>query len=419
MFKVNKLQSNSFFNTILSFISSQIISNFLRLVSGFIVIKYVEPDLYGNFNGISNYLSYLGLLTIGIVNGLGRELPINIALDKKFLFRKQIFTTFSFSLVVGIIGFLFFFINSISFLLSNNLDQAGVFFCFSVCALIQILSKQFFQILYRTNKDFDNLSRINFYLGIFNLISVYLVYLFSFNGLVIRFLFLNIIEFLMLYKFRPFNFRPNFSKNIFLNLLKVGFPIFLVGYIGPTFQTIINNIIFVSFGPNVFGLFSLGLVLQNGFSIIPNSLGQILYPRISVDFAKGLSISEVIRKHYKIIVIQFIIVLIIALVLYFSIPKLINFFLPKYIDGIKFAQILIFIPVIKATSIFNNIYLSFNHTKLYLLLLFGGLLLGILSIITLNYFISNSPLNYCFGLLFSVFFQQFFCFLGLIYLRKK
>jgi len=48
------------------------------MLSGFLVVSLIDPELYGQFTGIGVYTGYILLGHGGIINGLGRELPYEL-----------------------------------------------------------------------------------------------------------------------------------------------------------------------------------------------------------------------------------------------------------------------------------------------------------------------------------------------------
>ena len=77
--KQNKITDiNSFYRVLVRFASSQMIATALRLISGLLIIRLIEPELYGQFTGVGVYLGFLLIGQGGIINGLSRELPYEL-----------------------------------------------------------------------------------------------------------------------------------------------------------------------------------------------------------------------------------------------------------------------------------------------------------------------------------------------------
>lgn len=73
-----KIKIDDFCKVLLRFVSSQVISNFMRLIAGFFVVSMLDPEQYGRFTGVGIYLGYFALGHVGVINGLGRELPYQL-----------------------------------------------------------------------------------------------------------------------------------------------------------------------------------------------------------------------------------------------------------------------------------------------------------------------------------------------------
>ena len=73
-----KNKIGTFGEVLIKFASAQVISNFLRLISGLLVVRLLDPSLYGQYTGVGVFLGYILLGHGGIINGLGRELPFEL-----------------------------------------------------------------------------------------------------------------------------------------------------------------------------------------------------------------------------------------------------------------------------------------------------------------------------------------------------
>ncbi|MDZ7846855.1 MAG: hypothetical protein U5L96_08825 [Owenweeksia sp.] len=60
---------------LMRFGSAQVLSNSLRMLAGFLVVRLIDPELYGKFSGVGVYMGYILFGHGGIINGLSRELP--------------------------------------------------------------------------------------------------------------------------------------------------------------------------------------------------------------------------------------------------------------------------------------------------------------------------------------------------------
>jgi len=376
----NRLQFGDFGKVIARYASAQIASNFLRLLSGFLVVSFIDPDLYGQFSGIGVFLGYILLGHGGIVNGLSRELPYELGRNNDQYAKQMASSVYVLSVAICFVASLSFLGFGIKFLLQGDTTTAFIYFAYTIIGGLHLLNKQFLPTLYRTNKDFDSLSKQNISVGLGNVITVILVYFFSLYGLIARGIILALLEFYLLFKNKPYKLSFVYHLKHFRTLFKTGLPIFMVGQVGPIWNTIMNNIIFSGSGALNFGLYSLSTIIQGAFGVIPHSFSQVIYPRMSIMLGQGKSVSYIVRSSLKPIVFQFFVMAGISIIGVLLLPIVIPIILPKYTEGILAAQWMLFVPVAQSFGALNNIYNVVKKQKWYFLSLLTGAIVGSLYI---------------------------------------
>lgn len=371
---------STFGRVLINFAASQLIANILRFISGFLVVRLLVPEDYGIYSGIGVYLGYFALGHFGIINGLGREFPYQLGKGKDEYGKQLANSAYVVTFFIGIISALSFLILSIYHFSENNNLLGITFLTYVIIAGLDLFNSQLLPVLYRTSSDFNKLAKINIIFGLFNLLSVVLVWRWGFNGLLIRGVALSIIQFYLLFSNKPYEVKLRPIKNDLITLFKTGFPIYLVGQVNPLWITIVNNIIFAMGGARFFGLYSLANIVQSTAQIIPASFGKVIYPRMSIMYGKGKTPSEIIRLNMKPFFFQFLLILTIAIAGSILLPVIIPWILPKYVDGIPAAQWIIFIPVMYSFEIINNIFNVTGKQKLYFISLLFGAIVGTLFI---------------------------------------
>jgi len=370
------IKLSSFGKVIVRFASAQIVSNSLRLISGFLVVRFIEPELYGQFSGIGIYMGYILLGHGGIINGLGRELPYELGRKNDTYARELASSVYVLSVIICIIASLLFLTFGIKKFIDSNTTTALIYLAYTVIGGLYLLNKQFLPTLYRTNKDFDSLSKQNILVGLANLLTIVLVYFFSIYGLIARGVFLALWEFFLLYKNKPYKLTFSYHVNHFKILFKTGIPIFMVGYVNVLWQTVMNNIIFSAGGALMYGFYALSSILQGAVGVIPASFGQVIYPRMSIMFGEGKTISYILKANIKPLFFQFAIMSGISVAGAFLLPIIIPLILPKYTGGILAAQWMLFVPVAQSFGALNNIYNVIKKQQWYFVSLLTGAIVG-------------------------------------------
>ena len=203
-----KTEISAFGKVLIRFASSQVISNLLRILAGFLVVRVLDPEVYGVYSGIGIYLGYFALGHIGIINGLGREFPYQLGKGNDIYGRQLANSTFAVTTLIGSISALTFLGLSVYHFIDNNNLIGITFLAYVLIAGLNLFNTQFLPILYRTSSDFNKLARLNIIYGFWNLLSVILVWQWNFTGLLIRGIILALIQFYLLFKSKPY--RLNF-----------------------------------------------------------------------------------------------------------------------------------------------------------------------------------------------------------------
>ena len=346
------------------------------MLSGFLVVRLVEPEMYGTVNGIGLYMGYILLGHGGIINGLGRELPFALGKGNEAEAKKMASSVFFLSAIISIIAALLFFFYGLYCLHQQNFLLGWVFIGYTLISGLHLMNTQLLPVLYRTNNDFDSLSRQNIRFGVGNLLSVAIVWAFGGVGLVLRGIFLAIYQFLLLYKNKPFKLELNYRFCDFKLLIKTGMPIFLVGNINPIWNTLLNNIIFSIGGAMNFGLYAISNLVLSALGTISSAFGQVIYPRMTIMLGQGVSIGDILKQNVKTLFSQLGVMLVFSIVTALLLPYIVPILLPKYVDGINAAQWMVFVPAIQSFGAINNIYNVVKKQGWYFFSLISGAIIG-------------------------------------------
>ena len=415
---IKKIPFGEFGKVLIRFASAQVVSNFLRMLSGFLVVRFIAPELYGQFTGVGVYMGYILLGHGGIINGLSRELPYELGRKNNQYAKEMACSVYALSSILSVLAALIFLILGLHNFISGDALTGLIYMAYVLIGGLNLLNKQFLPVLYRTNNDFDSLAKQNIFIGIGNMLSVLLVYFFNIYGLIARGIFLALLEFFFLFKNKPYQLSFTWDLGHFKKLFKTGFPIFIVGQVTPLWSTVMNNIIFSIGGALNFGLYALSTIIQSAVGVIPVAFSNVIYPRMAIMLGEGTPVSQILKANLKPLYLQFGLMLTTAVVGCFLLPFVIPFILPKYVDGIVAAQWMLFVPVVQSFGALNNIYNVIKKQQWYFFSLITGATIGSLFILwkinTTDFYLEIFPQ----GLLLGTAIQQFLSFLFLSKLRK-
>lgn len=353
--------------------SAQMTSNVIRIISGLIIAKLLLPETLGLFNGFGIIIGYLPILQFGIMNGLNRELPYLFGKSEHARAKKIASVAQFWELILACISFSILFILSIVKLFHGNYLYFAGYLTYAFTAFHFFYSTNYLQILFRTNRDFNKLSIIALIVSASSLVLIIPVWKWGFYGLGLRLVLISAIEFILLYKYKPLTVKPLWDKSIFIEIFKVGIPIFIVGYVFALWGVLQNTIIFKFGGSQQFGYFSLAIMVEASLTVLIGAINQVIYPKLSFEYGKGTSLNTLLKITLKPVIIVFAILVPSVILMWFAMPIVVKWWLPQYINGIAAAQWTLITLFVSVLGSFNLIFNVVKKQKDYLISIAVGI----------------------------------------------
>jgi O-antigen/teichoic acid export membrane protein len=349
------------YKTPLFYTGGSIAKAIAQMIAGFVIAKFVTPEDFGIWTTLNLAITYSMFLQAGSINGLNRELPYALGKgdERNALIMAgtvQTFTIFS-SLLIILVG--------LSYYLIFPVDDPK--FRYGLIGIILIISLSFYQnylfSTFRSKQSFLKLSKIQFIHAFINIFTLILVIYYSYYGMVIKALLLNLIYAIFLHVSRPIKVGLIWNKEAFIKILKVGIPIFGLAYIESIAGTT-DKVLLLKFS-NIedVGLYSFGFFALSSISIFSSSLASYIYPKMTYEFGKNED--KIIIWNYvtKITILILTLLTPVAIIGYFIIPSLIRDFFPAYIQSIPSMRILLFAGIFSGSIIGVNALWSLKIWK--------------------------------------------------------
>ncbi|MCK6612000.1 MAG: oligosaccharide flippase family protein [Bacteroidia bacterium] len=269
------------------FASSAVLS-VIGLASGFFTYRFINPNLLGVFSLFSIFEVYSTFSRLGIINGLGRELPFLLGNGKCEEGEKLASAAFGYSIYSNLI--LLFAAPVIFYFNSSLISFQKEYLLSFIVVLLRVVFNSytsFLAVTFRTSKSFEDLSKINYFLSLIRGFSIIFIYFFGFWGLLFREFLLSFCEMLLMHRYRPLRVDWIWDPSSLRALFKIGFPLFLVSYLN-SFSDTIPRLIIAKYGDfNQLGLFSPIIIVIGLVGMFPKSLSNYLYPKMSYEFGQS------------------------------------------------------------------------------------------------------------------------------------
>ena len=376
---ISKLNiNNKMIKTSFALTSGRVFNMFVSFVLLLIQSRFIGPETTGKVAYFAIPLGYLWILTLGIPSALARELPYYLAKgerEKALLYAQ---TTQSFSIMMGLLCSLGFGILAISSLLRGDYFFA-MGWAFQVISAFFAIYNSYILTLYRTTDEFIKVAKASALSAITRIVVFPLIFINSNVGLFMKPISSDITTNIYLYLKRPFKFKFGFDIRAFLDMLKFGMPLIMIGYIEANLWTSAQATMIVRMGDTTqLGLYNFINQIMLLLLIIPNVVSEVLRPKFATVYGQtNGSLKKTLKVSIKPLSITFVFSLIAVFLSWLFISDTINWLLPKYVDAIPALEIaLLLVPVMTIKTI-KYMFVVIKSMKYNALSTIPGFLIGL------------------------------------------
>lgn len=343
------------------------ISNFTTIlagvITGFIIPKILNIEDYGLYKTFTLYSSYIGLLSLGIVDGIVLKYGNK---DLEELELEKMRSIFSIYFSINVIFTLMIF-----FVCLTTLKNNKVIFLFIALNIICTNITGYFQQISQITRNFKEYSFRNILKSFLNILIVLILYvMFKFNCtinykmyvlmLLISNYFLT-IWYMFTYKELIFGKRNtiNSIKNDMKLLIKNGFPLLIANLCSTLLLTLDRQFVNVLFENEIYAIYAFAYNLLSLVTVAVSAISTVLFPSL-----KRAEKSKIMNE-YKDYVSLIALLIFLCISIYFPLSIFIRWYLPNYILSLGIFRIIFPGLVISSTIsiIIQNYYKVLNISR--------------------------------------------------------
>lgn len=381
------------------------VSNFTTIlagvITGFIIPKILNIEDYGLYKTFTLYSSYIGLLSLGIVDG------IVLKYGNKDLEELEVEKMRSIFIVYFIINLLFTLI-ILLFCLTTLKNNRSIFLFISLNIICTNITG-YFQQISQITRNFKEYSARNILKSALNIFIVLLLYfMFKFNLsinykmyvllLLISNYFLT-IWYMITYKNLIFGKHDSVDsiKNELKFLIKTGFPLLIANICSTLLLTLDRQFVNILFENKIYAIYAFAYNLLSLVTVAVSAISTVLFPSL-----KRAEKNKVIND-YKDYISLIALLIFICISMYFPLSIFIKWYLPNYVSSLEiFKTIFPGLVISSAISIIiQNYYKVLNKSsEFFKKSIFALLISFILNVIF--YGIFKTPLSISVASIFSI-----------------
>lgn len=378
----NKIVSDTLFFTFANYCGQ-----FLAMVRGVVVAKFLSPTVYGYFGGLSLIQFYSAQGHLGILHGLNRELSIKKGANDLDGYDEIKNTSFCSILLLAVLL-------SLGVLLYAQVtDQYyskymvwGMRF-FGLAIMLQHLEMVYHSILRAEHRiNLISISRLLFAFANILLVIILLPF-WGFYGVLVALLAASALSCLFLIGKSRLKFSFQINRALVISLMKTGLPISFM-FLVEVILTSVDRVMIIRYLDTAqLGYYSIAVTICEALSRLPNAVVYTYFPKILEKYGETGEIAS-LKNHFELpsLILGVSVAFFIGIA-FLLIGILIANFLPAYREAIVPSKVLLFSVFFMALGqMANRVLIAIKKNRLVIFLQISVIFLSI----ALNYIFIKS-----------------------------
>ncbi len=352
----------SLIKSILALGSSSLFVTIVSLICALIQGIFVNPETLGYYKQFTIIPGYLFIFHFGIFQAIERFVPYHLGQDEHDIARKYVSTGYAWVIYIAIFISIIFLFLSIRSLWNYDFKASATWLVQLIISLYTFLYG-FLSVTYRSSKNFIQLSKCNVKGSLAMLTSLPLFFINPYAGLLLKNS-ASSIGVIPLYRNRPFKDKPKFNILIFVDLVKLGLPLFVASYItGMGMNTVRNTMLIKMVSTQALGYWAFAFMVFCILIQVPQSVIAVFGPKIIQQFGEESNINNLISECKRPVCYSILFTIITAILAGLSVTILIPIILPNYISSIKIIVLLLPNYILKPLDMYYIILLATKDVK--------------------------------------------------------
>lgn len=345
----------------------------LRMVNGFFTARVVEPAVMGLFSGIGLVQGYIPFFSLGILNGLNRELPYYIGKGDHARARELASAAQAWALALGAGVALSLTGVAAWYAYYGKWTVAAGWLTNAISGFSLFYSTYYLQVTFRTRGDFARLALVNVIQSVISLLLVMIVWWLTFYGLCLRAVLVLIVQNALLWLWRPIRVGPEWNRRHLLHLFKIGAPIFAVGQLYVYWTALDGTLMLLYCGQRGLGLYAVAVMASTSLLMLPDAITQVLYPQMAEQYGRCNDLRALVRSAVRPMMLALLVVVPLTIAGWACMPWVVTALLPKYVDAIPAAQWSLLLAPVMCLHPVNNVFVVVKRQDLYAIAIVVGM----------------------------------------------
>jgi O-antigen/teichoic acid export membrane protein len=323
----------------LFYTGSNVVLSAAGLLGSLVCARLLLPEQLGAFQTAMLLVTYLGFLPLGVFNGFNRQYPHLLGTGDGEAANLLARAGYSVARVTGAMAATIALVQVLLFW-KNAADQTLVFAAIAVVPIAALAQLNSMLVAILTGRQsFAWIARTQLVLAFVTLALLPFVWKFTVQGQAIRIVVVAVTPWI-LYLFITRDARSwHWDWRAIGDLVKRGIPILAIGYLYQVFSVADRTLVAAVKGTEAVGHYALAGLAVVAIQSVYMPMAVATYSKANHAFGRSPSRAVLVHPTKRFLVLVTVAVLPVAALIYLSLPVMVPWLLPKYVEGIRAGQI--------------------------------------------------------------------------------
>lgn len=364
-----------------------------------VAARLLGPEQMGIWNLVNLIAEYGFIVTIGIINGMAREIPLSIG--KEDYRDVESVTGNSLTILASVVVMLL----GVAIFIYDDTNTRTLYYVMGICLLVTRIMNSFAYILIRSWQQFTYLGAQQLLMGVVqfcclllflraqNLPTVFAITVIPLlvgSGFAVKYL----------RHFRSMHYDPK----VLVKLISTGFPIYMIGLLYSLFGTTDRLLITSYLGVKPLGLYTPAMIAVSIISLAPTFVANIMYPKLTEMYGRTNNYTQLKPFLRRMLQVNIISTLFLSLVIFLAFQLvIIPYFLPEYAVALYPMGILLLGAIVSSVGHgFGDFFNAIGKQRVYLINVICALMVNIIAGVLMLHFTRLEMVGVTLGTLVAV-----------------
>lgn len=363
--KTRLTQNRQVLGSVAALFGGNIMSSILGAFGGLLVGRFLGPEETGRFRIYTIPLMYLAFLHLGTFDGLWRQIPYYTGKKEPEKVEALASAAGAWNALVSGLVSVAFLVCALLALARGDLFGTAGWLSQMICCW-GIFYGGYLSATYRTIHQFVALARIQLVQSIVNFGLVFIVPVLGFFGLCLRAAVTAFVGVGLFHRNRPLKIRLHLNPKALGEVVRIGLPFSIWGSLNTSIWNATESALMLSLGGlKGLGLFAVATVIRDGMNVLPQSVYQVMTPRVVEAYAREGSVRSANSRSLLVTAGLTGTMVVIVGVCSYLLGILVPLAIPKYVDGIPLMKVCLWFSVIQAAALPFNTLFATGRSWLY------------------------------------------------------